>query len=478
MGLTLDATPSFDEVEALHRRGARALHETARRASPTPTCATVRTAVLVARLGRGVVPRARVPAGRRRASTPSTCGSRCATWPTLEAAVSASVTAALSTASAAGPAVDERSTVLPSRTAVAPAAVERLELVRRDAALGADDERARHRRRAARRRPAAWSASSCSTSGGRRAAHQRGDVARSRPSARRTGHRARRDCLAAATSTASHLRRAFSPRSPRQTARRCATACHGTTSSTPTRWPPRPPARRGRPSPAPARARSAARGSGSSATEHRPAGRAVPAPTAHDLALDPQARAVGEQHVLARRRVRRTVAACRPSAPSSTHDVADAAARQRPRRRGGTAAGVTGGSLAVEGVAQLAEDEPCRPGRRAGPRGAPRRAARRAGAAAPPARRRAGSGSAPSTCTTRSPRPVPRRWVTPSPRSVIDVAGLGAGPDRRGRAAPSKVSSVRVVPSAAAVIGTSTVAVQVVAAARGTSRGGRRAIST
>ena len=70
---------------------------------------------------------------------------------------------ALSTASAAGPALDERSTVLPRRTATAPAGVERLELLGCDAALGADDDAGRHRRRGRATVASGWSASSWRT---------------------------------------------------------------------------------------------------------------------------------------------------------------------------------------------------------------------------------------------------------------------------------------------------------------------------
>ena len=62
MGLTLDATPSFDEVEALHRERARAVR---RDCSPRVTDADLRDGAhrrALARLGRGVVPRVRVPA--------------------------------------------------------------------------------------------------------------------------------------------------------------------------------------------------------------------------------------------------------------------------------------------------------------------------------------------------------------------------------------------------------------------------------
>ena len=123
-------------------------------------------------------------------------------------------------------------------------------------------------------------------------------------------------------------------------------------------------------------------------------------------------------------RVRRTVAACRPSGAVEHHDVADPATRQGLGRqqvqRQGHGERRCRRSARLEGVAQLAEDRARRPGWRPAPRAAPRRAPWRAGGAAPPARRRAWWGSAPSACTTTSPRPLPRRWVTPRPRSVIE----------------------------------------------------------
>src|SRR5690606_23043247 len=65
-------------------------------------------------------------------------------------------------------------------------------------------------------------------------------------------------------------------------------------------------------------------------------------------------------------------------------------------------------------------------------------------------------GTRTSRCTRRSPRPVPRRWVTPCPcRVMMSWPWL---PARRSTSVgPSKVSTVSVAPRAAAVIGTWTV---------------------
>ena len=157
-------------------------------------------------------------------------------------------------------------------------------------------------------------ASSCST---KAAADLRTRVATSAVVAvgASTGRRVRRDCLVAATSTASHLRRAFSPRSPRH----CTTlrdACHGTTSSTPhsvaasTAWSSRSFLARA------CTSTNRGLGSGSLATETTRRS-SVPAPTA---TTSPSTRspAPSVSSRCSPTRVRRTVAACRPSGPSST----------------------------------------------------------------------------------------------------------------------------------------------------------------
>ena len=115
----------------------------------------------------------------------------------------------------------------------------------------------------------------------------------------------------------------------------------------------------------------------------------------------------------------------------------------------------SGASAAVERVLQPGE-QPLLPGLELARWAAPRRAAWRARAAAAPVRGRAWSGSCTSTCTMRSPRPPPRRCVTPRPCSGIDwpdwVPGRMSTSSR-----PSSVSSGTLVPRAAAVIGMVTV---------------------
>ncbi len=132
-------------------------------------------------------------------------------------------------------------------------------------------------------------------------------------------------------------------------------------------------------------------------------------------------------------------------------------------------------SVSVERVTEPAEDRLLgRP--HADRSAAPRRAARRARAAAPPAARRAGSGVSTLIVTIRSPRP-PRRPGTPWPRMTVSLPDWVPGgtssskpvwsPDSSAPSAltrsASRVGRLSVVPSAAAVIGMTTVAVQVVA---------------
>ncbi len=137
---------------------------------------------------------------------------------------------ALSTARAAGPAVEDRSTVPPRRTTDAPADA------RAASSSGATPPSGPTTSTTS---PAAGSetlargirASSCNTYA---AAAPRTRTASSAvvAVAASTGRRVRRDCFVAARRTASHLRRAFSPRSPRHWTT-LRDACHGTTSSTP-----------------------------------------------------------------------------------------------------------------------------------------------------------------------------------------------------------------------------------------------------
>src|SRR4051812_16397692 len=167
---------------------------------------------------------------------------------------------------------------------------------------------------AGRARPAKGvRASSCSTTASAAPATR---VRTSAPDASgaTTGTRARRDCLAAARTVCSHLRRDRSPRSPFHTTTLRA-ACQGTTSSTPSSVAAST-ARSSR-SPLASAWTSTNRGEGSgtdssASTRRLRASRALLRTVQRATAPMPSATSTRSPAV-----IRRTVAACRPSAPSS-----------------------------------------------------------------------------------------------------------------------------------------------------------------
>lgn len=129
-----------------------------------------------------------------------------------------------------------------------------------------------------------------------------------------SGTRLRRDCLAAALTTLSHLRSALAPRSPRHTTT-LRDACHGTTSSTPSSvadsmaWS----SRSALASACTSTKRSAGSGSCSTAVTSRPSS-ALPAEATDAVTLVPWP---SESSTDSPGPILRTVAACRPSGPSS-----------------------------------------------------------------------------------------------------------------------------------------------------------------
>ncbi len=115
-----------------------------------------------------------------------------------------------------------------------------------------------------------------------------------------------------------------SRRAPPATGRRCARPATAAPRRRRARWRPRPPGRRGRSSPAPGRGRGAGWARGRCAAEHDRTS-SVPAPTA---TTSPSTRspAPSVSTRCSPTRVRRTVAACRPSGPSRDDRLPRAAA--------------------------------------------------------------------------------------------------------------------------------------------------------
>ena len=262
--------------------------------------------------------------------------------------------AALSTASAAGPALDERRT---GRRAGRWRARgdERVELAGADAALGADHDEdvAVVGQRDGGQGGAASSWSTRASRGPRRRAPASGAGGRPRGDHAAPGRAG--TAWSRRATTDSHLRRAFG-RARRARRRRCARPATARPRRRRARSPPRPPARRGRPWPAPARGRAAgrlglvvdrrARGPRSSCPVDAAADRARPRPP------------VGEQHRLAGARSGarwRRAGPRRRRARTADPPTAPASRPASPRNSGGSWRS-RAASVRLEGVAQLAEE--------------------------------------------------------------------------------------------------------------------------